>query len=82
MDISNKYTLTLRNTFDALQEISETLILNDEHENFVNAHIEVAAEYIPTKQRGCDGKLTRIPKQDFNFARVKTGQVGTWSPIE
>ena len=23
------------------------------------------------------GKLTKIPKRDFNFARVKTGQVGT-----
>ena len=25
----------------------------------------------------CDGKLTKIPKRDFIFARVKTGQVGT-----
>ena len=25
----------------------------------------------------CDGKLTKIPKWDFIFARVKTGQVGT-----
>ena len=25
----------------------------------------------------CDKKLTKIPKQNFNFARVKTGQVGT-----
>ena len=32
--------------------------------------------------RHCDGKLTKIPKRDFIFARVKTGQVGTWSPIE
>ena len=31
---------------------------------------------------GCDGKLTKIPKRDFIFARVKTGQVGTWSPTE
>ena len=30
----------------------------------------------------CDGKLTKIPTRDFIFARVKTGQVGTWSPIE
>ena len=30
----------------------------------------------------CDGKLTKIPKRDFIFARVKTGQVGTWSPTE
>ena len=38
-DIRDKYTLTLRNKFNALQEISETPILNDEYENFVNAHI-------------------------------------------
>ena len=25
----------------------------------------------------CDGKSTKIPKRDFIFARVKTGQVGT-----
>ena len=30
----------------------------------------------------CDAKLTKIPKWDFIFARVKTGQVGTWSPTE
>ena len=53
--------LTLRNKFDALQEISETLTLNDEYENFVNAHIEAAAECIPTKQRA---KLS--PMRDIN----------------
>ena len=26
---------------------------------------------------GVTGKLTKIPKRDFIFARVKTGQVGT-----
>ena len=36
--IRDKYTLTLRNKFDALQEILETPIPNDEYENFVNAH--------------------------------------------
>ena len=25
----------------------------------------------------CDGKFFKIPKLDFIFARVKTGQVGT-----
>ena len=47
--------LTQRNKFDVLQEISETLNPNDEYENFVNAHLEAAAECIPTKQRA---KLT------------------------
>ena len=50
-DIRNKYTLTLRNKFDALQEIIETLTPNDEYENFINAHLEAAAECIATKQR-------------------------------
>ena len=50
-DIRDKYALTLRNKFDALQEKTETRIPNDEYENFVNAHLEVAAECIPTKQR-------------------------------
>ena len=36
---------------DALQEISETLTLNDEYENLVNVHMEAAAEYIQTKLR-------------------------------
>ena len=39
-DISNAYTITQRNKFDTLQEISETLTLNDDYENFVNIHIE------------------------------------------
>ena len=30
----------------------------------------------------CDAKLTKIPKRNFIFARVKTGQVGTWSLTE
>ena len=47
-DISNKYTITLRNKFDALQEIFKTLTLNDEYENFVNAHMKAAG--IPIKQ--------------------------------
>ena len=50
-DIRDKYTLILRNKFDALQEISETPTPNDEYENFVKAHLEAAAECIPTKQR-------------------------------
>ena len=32
-------------------EISETPTPNDEYDNFVNAHLEVATECIPTKQR-------------------------------
>ena len=36
-DIRDKYTLTVRNKFDVLQEISETPTPNDEYENFINA---------------------------------------------
>ena len=43
--------ITLRNKFDALLEISDTPTLNYEYENFVNAHLEAAAECILTKQR-------------------------------
>ena len=39
-DIRDKYTLTLRNRFDALQKISETPTLNVEYENFVDAYLE------------------------------------------
>ena len=49
-DIRHKYVLTLRNKFDALQE-TVTHTPNEEYENFVNAHLEAAAEFIPTKQR-------------------------------
>ena len=50
-DIRDKYTLELRNKYDALQEQTETPSPNEEYENFVIAHLEVAAEFIPTKQR-------------------------------
>ena len=50
-DISDKYMITLRNKFDSLQEMSETLTPNDKCENFVNAHMESAAECILTKLR-------------------------------
>ena len=47
---------TLRNEFDALQEISETPTPNNEYENFVNAHL---AKCIPTNKRA---KL-RVPQE-------------------
>ena len=50
-DIRDKYVMALRNKFDALQEKTETCTPNDEYENFVNVHLEVAAKYIPTKHR-------------------------------
>ena len=50
-NISNIYTITLSNEFDALREISETRTPHDEYENFVNTHMIAAAKCIPTKQR-------------------------------
>ena len=50
-DIRDKYTLTQRNKSNALLEISEKPTLNDEYKNFINTHLEAAAECIPTKQR-------------------------------
>ena len=48
-DISDKYTITQRNKYDALQKISGTLTPNDECKNLVNVHMESSAECIPTK---------------------------------
>ena len=50
-DSRDKYALAIRNKFDVLQEKTETHSSNDEYENLFNAHLEAAAECIPTKQR-------------------------------
>ena len=47
--LRDKYAITLRNKFDTLQEKTETHTPNDEYENFVNALLEAAVEYISTK---------------------------------
>ena len=74
-DNSDKYTITLRNKFDTLQEISETLTLNDEYENFINVHMEVAAECIPTKLKA----KNRVPWETLAVKKkrddVKTGSL-------
>ena len=71
-DISDTYALTLRNKFDALQEKTETYTPKDEYENFVHAHLETAAECIPTKQRA----RPRVPWETLavrkKWADVKT----------
>ena len=50
-DIRDKYVLALRNRFKTLQEKTEKVTPNDKYENFVNAHLEVAAKYILIKSR-------------------------------
>ena len=58
-NIRDKYTLALRNKYNALQKQTETPTPNKEYENFVNAHLEVAVEFIPTKQR----RKFRVPSE-------------------
>ena len=48
-NISNQYTLTVRNKFDTLKETSERHTPSYEYENFVINLIEAAAECITTK---------------------------------
>ena len=48
-DIKDKYLVELRNRFKTQQDLMEKRTPNDEYENFVNAHLEAAAKYIPTK---------------------------------
>ena len=64
--------LTLRNKFDALHEISETPIPNDEYENSIKAHLEAAAECIQSKQRAKPRVLWEILAVRKKRADVKT----------
>ena len=73
-DIRDKYVIALRNKFDALQEKTETRTPNDEYENFVNAHLEAAAKYMPTKHR----TKSRVP-WDTLAVREKRAKVKTAS---
>ena len=50
-EIRDKYAFALSYKIDALRKKTETRSSNDEYENFVNANLEAAAEYIATKQR-------------------------------
>ena len=50
-DISNKYTVTVRNKFDTPLEIFEKHTPNEEYENLIHAYIETAPECIITKPR-------------------------------
>ena len=44
------HTITLRNKFDALHEISEILASKEKCGNFNNTFMKAAAEFRPTKQ--------------------------------
>ena len=74
-DISNKYTITLRNKFNALQEIPLTLTSYDEYGNFVNAHMDAAAECIPTKQRA----KHRVPWEKLAVKKKKCDDINAVS---
>ena len=72
-DISDKYAITLRNKFDALQERTETYTPNDEYENLANAHLEAATECIPTKQKA----KPRVPWETSAVRKKKHADVKT-----
>ena len=66
-DTRDNYTITQRNKFNALLEISEKPTPNDEYENFVNAHLEcmqtkhrvkprVQWETLAVRKKGADVK--------------------------
>ena len=42
--------VSIKKKYDALREQKETATPNEEYENFVNAHLEAAAEFIRTEQ--------------------------------
>ena len=73
-DIRDQYAIALRNKYDALKEKTETHTPNEECENFVNAHLETAAEFIPTKQR----TTSRVPWETL-AVRKKRADVKTAS---
>ena len=70
-DIRDKYVLTQRNKFDAQQK-TETHTPNDKHENFIHAHLEAAAECIPTKQRAKPRVLWETLAVKKKHANMKT----------
>ena len=74
-DSRDKYLLTLRNKFDALQEKTETHTPNDKYENSVNVHLEMATEHIPTKQRA----KSRVP---WEMWKLPPNAIGWTQPIQ
>ena len=70
----DKYELELRNRFEAQQETTEKATPNHEYENFVNAYLEAAVNFIPTKPR----TKYRIPWKTFSV-REKRADVKTAS---
>ena len=73
-DDRDQYALASGNKYDALRWKTETHTPNEEYENFVNAHLEAAAEFIPTKQR----TKTTFPWETLAF-REKHADVKTAS---
>ena len=74
-DVRDKYVLELRNRFETLQEKTEKSTPNDEYENFVNAHLEAAAKYIPTKIK----TKYRVPWRNLSGEGEKRALVKTAS---
>ena len=66
-DISKKQTVTVRNKFDTLREISERHTLNNEYEYLVTAHMKAATECIPIKPK----VKCKVPSEPFVGKREK-----------
>ena len=77
-DIRDKYVLELRNWFETLQEKIEKCTPNDEYENFVNALLEAAANFIPTKIRTKYRVLWEMLAVKEKIADVKTASKCYW----
>ena len=76
-NIRGTFTLTQGNKFDALQDISETPTASDKYENFVNAHLEAAAEFIPTKQRA----KPKVTRETLSVRKKTSYVIGGTQPI-
>ena len=65
--------VTVRNKFDSLQETFERHTPNNEYEKYVTAHIEAAAECIPTKTRAkWESIATHTKRNNLNIFKAKS----------
>ena len=60
----NSFNYFMQNKFIALQELTETPTPNDKYENFINTHMEAAAEYTLTELRVKHRGINSLEKRD------------------
>ena len=69
-DVSNEYTVNVKNKFDFIEETSKRHTPNNEYENFATAQLEATVEYIPTKSRvkcWVPWESLLVRKERYNF---------------